>query len=421
VTDDDSTGLATSPAGRSGDGSGPPRARGRARDLGIVIGLMPTGATNSLVDVPGVQVGHATVWRDEPRAPAGRGTARSGVTAILPGDLESMTSQPVQAGIAVLNGAGEVSGRTQIDEFGAFEGPILLTSTMSVGRVYDAAITILVDERPEADADHWMIPVVAECSDAYLNDARHVQVDVDDVRRAIASARGAEAGPVASGAIGAGTGMVCHELKGGIGSASRRVVPADDEAETLIPSTAQAASSDAYTVAALALTNYGWLEQLIVDGVRVGPTLVAEGFARRSGPARHRPESGSVIVVVATDAPLDGRQLQRLARRAGLGIARTGGIAGNGSGDIFIGFSTAGRVSHRSGPLIERTLLADAFLDPLFAAAAEATEEAAIDSMVAADAVVGRDGHLIHALPLARLVELLQAAGHPARLPAGMR
>jgi D-aminopeptidase len=367
----------------TGSAGGPPPARGRARDLGIVIGLMPPGPTNSIVDVPGVRVGHATVWRDEPRPPAGRGTARSGVTAILPGDLETLTSHPVQAGVAVLNGSGEVSGRTQIDELGAFEGPILLTSTMAVGRVYDAAVRILVDERPEADADHWMIPVVAECSDAFLNDARHVQVDVEDVRSAIASARGAEAGPVASGAIGAGAGMVCHELKGGIGSASRRVVPAH-------------------------------------DGVRVGPTLVAEGYARRTGPDRHRPESGSVIVVVATDAPLDARQLQRLARRAGLGMARTGGIAGNGSGDIFLAFTTAGRVSHRAGPLIDRTLLADAYLDSLFAAAAEATEEAAVDSMVAADTVEGRDGHVIQGLPLRRVVELLEAAGRPAHLPPGL-
>ena len=322
--------------------------------------------------------------------------------------------------MAVLNGAGEVSGRTQIDELGAFEGPILLTSTMAVGRVYDAAITILVDERPDADADHWMIPVVAECSDAFLNDARHVQVDVEDVRAAISSAQGAEAGPVRSGVVGAGTGMVCHELKGGIGSASRRVVPAHDESPTLVPTAAQADGAGAYTVAALALTNYGWLEQLIVDGVRIGPTLVAEGYARRTGPDLHRPESGSVIVVVATDAPLDARQLQRLARRAGLGMARTGGIAGNGSGDIFLAFTTAGRVSHRAGPLIERTLLADGYLDPLFAAAAEATEEAAIDSMVAADTVEGRDGHVIHGLPLGRVVELLRAAGRPAHLPPGL-
>jgi D-aminopeptidase len=381
---------------------------------------MPTGPTNSIVDVAGVAVGHATVWRDEPGLPAGRGTARTGVTAILPGDLDQLTSHPVQAGVAVLNGAGEVSGRTQIDELGAFEGPILLTSTMAVGRVYDAAIRILVDEHPEADADHWMIPVVAECSDAYLNDARHVQVDVEDVRMAIDSARGVEGGAVRSGVVGAGTGMVCHELKGGIGSASRRVVPAHDEAPTLVASATQASGPEAYTVAALALTNYGWLEQFVVDGVRVGPTLVAEGYARRSGPDVHRPERGSVIVVVATDAPLDARQLQRLARRAGLGMARTGGIAGNGSGDIFLAFSTAGRVSHRAGPLIERTLLADAYIDPLFAAAAEATEEAAIDSMVAADTVMGRDGHVIRGLPLARLVELLQAAGRPVRLPPGM-
>jgi D-aminopeptidase len=420
MTDVDPNGRPKPRRNAEGPVSGPPKARCRPRDLGIVIGLMPPGPTNSIVDVPGVKVGHATIWRDEPKPPAGRGTARTGVTAILPGDVKTLTSHPVHAGVAVLNGTGEVTGRTQIDELGAFEGPILLTSTMAVGRVYDAAIRILVDEDPKADADHWMIPVVAECSDSYLNHARHVQVDVDDVRMAIDSARGAEAGAPRVGVVGAGTGMVCHELKGGIGSASRRVVPGHDEAPTLVPTPTQASGTEAYTVAALALTNYGWLEQLIVDGVRVGPTLVAEGYARRTGPARHRPESGSLIVVVATDAPLDARQLQRLARRAGLGMARTGGIAGNGSGDIFLAFTTAGRMSHRAGPLVDRTLLADAFLDPLFAAAAEATEEAALDSLVAADTVQGRDGHTIKALPLRRLVDLLAAAGHPARLPAGM-
>ena len=420
MTDDGAAAHPRTGPGLTSVAGGPPPARCSPRDLGIVIGLLPTGPTNSIVDVPGVRVGHATIWRDEPRPPAGRGTARTGVTAILPGDLETLTSHPVHAGIAVLNGAGEVSGRTQIDEFGAFEGPILLTSTMAVGRVYDAAIRILVEEVPASDPDHWMIPVVAECSDSFLNDARHVQVDVDDVRAAIAAARGAEAGRVIGGAIGAGTGMVCHELKGGIGSASRRVVPATDEAPTLIPTSTEAAGSAAYTVAALALSNYGWLEQLVIDGVRVGPTLVAEGYARRRGPDVHRPESGSVIFVIATDAPLDSRQLQRLARRAGLGMARTGGIAGNGSGDMFLAFSTAGRVAHSAGPLVERTILTDAYIDPLFAAAAEAAEEAALDSLVAADTVEGRDGHVIQGLPLGRVVELLQAAGRPAHLPPGL-
>jgi D-aminopeptidase len=378
---------------------------------------MPTGPTNSIVDVPGVRVGHATVWRDEPPVPTGRGIARTGVTAILPGDDRMLTSHPVLAGLAVLNGAGEVSGRTQIDEWGAFEGPIMLTSTMAVGRVYDAVVQLLVSERAETDPDHWMIPVVAECSDSHLNDARLVQIDVEDVRRALASAHGAEAGAPPSGAIGAGTGMVCHELKGGIGGASRRVVPANDEAPTLIAGEPGASGDGAYTVGALVLSNYGWLEQLIVDGVRVGPTLVAEGYARRSGPDGLRPESGSVIVVLATDAPLDSRQLQRLARRAGMGMARTGGFAGSGSGDIFLAFSTAGRLPQGAGPLLEQSFLADAYIDPFFVAAVEVTEEAAIDSLVAGDTVAGRDGNVIHGLPIERVVELLRAAGRPAHLP----
>ena len=395
---------------------GPPRPRHRARELGIAIGLMPTGPTNSLVDVPGVAVGHATIWRDEARPPHGRGVARCGVTAILPDDPRALAKSPVAGGVAVLNGAGELTSRTQIDELGTFDSPILLTSTMSVGRVYDAAIRLFMAEDSAADPSQAMIPVVAECSDAHLNDARFVQVDLEDVRTAIRTARGAEAGSVASGVVGAGTGMVCHELKGGIGSASRRVEPRTSEAASLVPRSTDPA---AYTVAALAMTNYGWLEQLVIDGVRVGPTLVADGLARRKDPRLPRhPDSGSVIVVLATDAPLDARQLQRLARRASLGIARTGGIAGNGSGDIFMAFSTANRVTAGSGPLVTRTLLSDDHIDAFFAAAAEATEEACIDSLFVSDTVIGRDGNVAHGLPVARVVELLQAAGRPAALPA---
>jgi D-aminopeptidase len=401
--------------------AGPPPGRCRARDLGIVIGLFPTGPTNSLVDVPGVRVGHATVWRDEPRPPAGRGTARTGVTAILPDDPQALKRAPVPAGLAVLNGAGEVSGRTQIDELGWIEAPILLTSTMAVGRVYDAAIELFMAEDPDAQPDHAMIPVVAECSDGHLNDARWVQVEGDDVRAALAGATGAEAGAVRGGVIGSGTGMVCHELKGGIGSASRSVIPVTTAARSLLADPGQARAAGPYIVGALAMTNYGWLERLTVDGVLVGPTLAAEGWSRRDGPGPYpAPESGSVIVVLGTDAPLDPHQLGRLARRASLGIARTGGIAGNGSGDIFLAFSTANRSPVGAGPLLTRIVLSDEYIDPLFAAAVEATEEACIDSLVAADTVVGRDGNRVPGLPLGRVVELLRAAGRPAALPAGL-
>ena len=419
--------VATGVAGESGPMagetqglSGPPPARCRPRDLGIVIGLMPPGPTNSIVDVPGVKVGHATVWRDEPRPPAGRGTARSGVTVVLPDAIDTLSALPIHAGVAVLNGSGEMTARTQIDEQGVIESPIFLTSTMAVGRVYDAAIHLLVAENPAADPDYALVPVVAECSDAFLSDARFVQVDEADVRAAIAGATGSEAGSVSGGAIGAGTGMVCHEMKGGIGSASRRVVPVRTTSVSLVPTSDAAAGPGAFTVGVLALTNYGWLEQLVLDGVRVGPTLLAEGYGTHATATPHQPDDGSVIVIVGTDAPLDARQLTRLARRAGLGIARTGGIAGDGSGDIFLAFSTSGRAAAADGPIIDRAGLSDAFIDPFFAAAAEATEEAVVDSLVAADTVVGRDGNVAFGLPLGRVVELLQAGGRPAVLPAGM-
>jgi D-aminopeptidase len=378
---------------------------------------MPPGPTNSIVDVPGVKVGHATVWRDEPRPPAGRGTARSGVTVIVPDAIETLAAHPIHAGVAVLNGSGEMTARTQIDEQGVIESPIFLTSTMAVGRVYDAAINLLVAENPAADPDYALVPVVAECSDGFLSDARFVQVDEADVRAAIAAAMGSEAGPVRGGVIGAGTGMVCHELKGGIGSASRRVVPVRTSSVSLVPTPESADGPDAFTVGVIALTNYGWLEQLTIDGVRVGPMLQAEGYDAHSASAPLRPDSGSVIIVVGTDAPLDARQLTRLARRAGLGIARTGGIAGDGSGDIFLAFSTTGRAAAQAGPIVDRPGLSDAFIDPFFAAVAEATEEAVVDSLVAADTVVGRDGNTAVGLPLGRVVELLQAAGRPAHLP----
>jgi D-aminopeptidase len=417
VTDVDTNGRPEARTAADPPALGPPPARGRARDLGIAIGLMPTGPTNSIVDVAGVKVGHATVWRDEERPPVGRGTARSGVTVVLPDAIETLTARPIHAGVSVLNGSGEMTARTQIDEQGVIESPIFLTSTMAVGRVYDAAIRLLVAESPAPDPDYALVPVVTECSDGFLSDARFVQVDEADVRAAIVAAAGAEAGAVQGGVVGAGTGMVCHELKGGIGSASRRVVPIRTSRDSLTPTAEAAAGPGAFTVGVLALTNYGWLEQLIIDGVRVGPILQAEGYAASSGSGPLRPDSGSVIIVIGTDAPLDARQLTRLARRAGLGIARTGAIAGDGSGDMFLAFSTSGRAASAAGPVIERSGLSDAFIDPFFAAAAEATEEAVVDSLVGADTVVGRDGNIARGMPLGRVVELLRAAGRPASLP----
>ncbi|MGZ8527688.1 MAG: P1 family peptidase [Candidatus Limnocylindrales bacterium] len=395
--------------------SQPPAPRPRARDLGVRIGLLPPGPTNTIVDVSDIAVGHATVWRDEPRPPAGRGTARTGVTAIVPFGPAELFEARVPAGAAVLNGAGEAIGLTAIREWGVIESPILLTSSMAIGRVYDGAIGLLVPRIGRAGVDDALMPVVAECDDGDLNDSRTVQVDAADVATAIDGARGASAGRPGLGVVGAGTGMVCFELKGGIGSASRLVRPVDwsgDEA---------AGDGHPYTVGALAMTNFGWLERLTVDGVPVGAALAADGWPAAGGgtPDAERPattrERGSCVVVLATDAPLLPGQLERLARRAGLGLARTGSTAGHGSGEIFLAFSTGYRIPRSPvDALTTTTHLHDDFLDRFFMAAVEAAEEAVVDSLFVADTVAGRDGHVVPGLPVGRTLDLLRAAGRLA-------
>ena len=390
---------------------GPPSARPRARDLGISIGLLPVGPTNSMVDVPHVRVGHATVWRDEPPPPNGRGVARTGVTVIVPYEAGDLFGAPVPVGGAVLNGAGEVIGLTSIAEWGILETPIFLTSSMSIGRVYDAAIDALVDADPRMGVDDALMPVVGECDDGELNTTRRQQIEPADVRRALADASGRERGAVPMGVVGAGTGTVCFELKGGIGSASRLVRIGDRD----------------HTVGVLALTNFGALERLTVAGVPVGRVLAEDGWpaaglragdglplaavpAAPVGPADDRRDRGSCIVVVATDAPLGAHQLERLARRAGLGLARTGSVAGHGSGEIFVAFSTGLRVPRGGPPLRTQATVNDEYLFPLFAAAVEATEEAVLDSLFVADTVAGRDGNAAPGLPVARVLELVATA-----------
>ena len=391
-----------------------PVARSRPRDLGVVIGRLPPGPTDSIVDVPNVRVGHQTVWRDEPAPPEGRGVARTGVTAIVPFNVGELFSARVPAGAAVLNGAGEAIGITSIGEWGTLETPIFLTSSMAIGRVYDGAVATLVELDERAGIDDALMPVVAECDDGWLNTSRRVQVDEGDVRAALAAAAGPDAGPTPGGAVGAGTGMICYELKGGIGTASRRVEPIDRRASWATQERRHASSpGPTYTVGALAMTNFGRIERLTVDGVPVGEALVAEGWPDR-GDRRGR-ERGSCIVVVATDAPLLGPALERLARRAGLGLARTGSVAGHGSGDIFLAFSTGVRIPRgSSGALWTAEVVDDEYLDPFFGAVVDATEAAVIDSLFRADTVEGRDGHVAHGLPVERTLDLLAAAGRLA-------
>jgi len=348
----------------------------RLRELGLRIGDLDAGATNSIADVPGVAVGHVTVWRDEPTI------VRTGVTAILPGLPEGIFAKPVPAGVAVLNGAGELTGSLQIAEWGTLDTPVYLTSTMAVGRVFDGAVAAAVAADPAVGVDDVVIPVVGECDDSWLSDARAVRVEAEDAGRAVEAA----AGEVEEGAIGAGAGMVCFGRKGGIGTASR-LVP---ELEC--------------TVGVLVLTNFGYARQLRVDGVPIGRLLEAPAEERPPRPA------GSCIVVVAVDAPLGAHQLQRVARRAGLGLARTGSTATHGSGEIFLAFATAGRrprEERRARIAVE--VVPDAALNPVFAATVDATEEAVLNSLWAAPEVTGRDGHVAPALPHDEVLELLAA------------
>ncbi len=354
----------------------------RATDLGIKIGTLPPGPTNSIVDVPGVGVGHATVWRDEPPPPQGRGIARTGVTVIdLGGNL---FRSPVPAGGAVLNGAGECTGFLAAAEWGLAESPVFLTSTMQLGRVYDAACELLMAEDEGIGTDDVIIPVVAECDDSFLNDARCMQVTAADVKTALDAARAAVGGPApGEGAVGAGTGMSCLGFKGGIGTASR-LAPAG------------------YTVGVLVLSNFGTQDRLTIDGVPVGRILTP------ADQAANQPPAGSCIVAVVTDAPLDSAACSRLARRAGLGLARTGSVGHHGSGEIFLGFATGLRAARSQPPAAQTVTGRD--LDPFFAAAVEATEESVLNSLLAAPTVTGRDGHVSRGLPEQRVKTLMHAA-----------
>lgn len=373
----------------------------RTADLGIRIGILPSGPTSSIIDVPGVGVGHATVWRDEPPPPAGRGIARTGVTVIDPGG--NLFRHPVPTGGAVLNGAGECTGFLAAAEWGLAETPVFLTSTMQLGRVYDAACELLMAEEPAIGTEDVIIPIVAECDDSFLNDARRMQVTAADVREALRAARAsaAAAGRVpAEGAVGAGTGMSCLGFKGGIGTASR-VTPTG------------------HTVGVLVLSNFGDQERLTIDGVPVGRRLpVAPDAVTTPRPA------GSCITVAITDAPLDSAACARLARRAGLGLARTGSTGHHASGEIFLALATGMRGSRRSEAEELTGIVADELgserivgrgLDPFFAAVVEATEEAVLNSMLAAPTVAGRDGHVSRGLPADDVREILRASGLAAR------
>ncbi|HZH27402.1 MAG TPA: P1 family peptidase [Azospirillaceae bacterium] len=357
------------------------RAKPRARDLGLPF-PGECGISNAITDVPGVEVGYATLIEDPPAGPAG--AVRTGVTVVLPRGRSGPAVEPVWAGFHSLNGNGEMTGTHWIREAGYFQGPVAITNTHSVGIVHQALARWMVEgQRGRSAAYTWMLPVVAETCDAHLNDMNGFHVAERHVVEAIGSATG---GPIAEGNVGGGTGMICFEFKGGTGTASRRVrVEGVD-----------------YTVGCLVQANFGLRPLLRILGVPVGEHL-AEGRIWTG-------EQGSIIAVVATDAPLLPTQLERLARRAGLGIGRTGTPSGDGSGDLCLAFSTVGAEVGPQG-LPTLPFLPHAKLDPMFEATAQAVEEAIVNALVAAETMVGRDGHRVEAIDHGRLVEVMGRYG----------
>jgi D-aminopeptidase len=370
----------------------------RARDLGIPFDGTP-GPLNAITDVQGVTVGQATLIDDLPNGHK----VRTGVTAILPRGHDSLNT-PVFAGWSPLNGNGEMTGTAWIDEGGEVEGPIVTTSTHSVGVVRDAVIAYRVKAAPPDPSGYWWsLPVVAETWGGELNDENGFHIKPEHVTQAL---EGAQGGPVAEGNVGGGTGMICHEFKCGIGTASRRVD----------------VDGHAYTIGVLVQANYGVRDTLRIAGVPVGqylrndrvysdPTVWGPNAA--AAPHMHAPDgeardTGSIVVVVATDAPMLPSQLKRLARRAGLGVARMGSYSGNGSGDLFVAFSTANRDAMKDEPLQSAQFVGNDHLDPLFLGTVEATEEAIVNAMVAAKDMQGDGGRYAKAISHEGLVELLK-------------
>jgi D-aminopeptidase len=358
----------------------------RARDLGVPFDGTP-GPLNAITDVAGVAVGHTTIISGEGKLQVGKGPVRTGVTAILPRGKDTM-SNPVFAGWWSLNGNGEMTGTTWVEESGFLEGPVMITNTHSVGVVRDAVIQWRVNHgQPDPTGYWWSLPVVAETWDGWLNDINGFHVKPEDAFHAIDSAH---SGAVEEGNVGGGTGMVCNEFKGGIGTSSRKFE----------------IKGSSYTVGVLVQCNYGVRPNLRIAGVPVGKEI-PEGAAYSSA-SFDEVDRGSIIVVVATDAPLVSHQLKRLARRVSLGLGRDGSISGNGSGDIFVAFSTANSGAAAADHLVDLKMLPNDLLEHLFASTVQATEEAVINAMVAAETMTGIENHKVIALPHDRLREVLR-------------
>lgn len=351
----------------------------RARDLGVPFDGTP-GTYNAITDVKGVEVGHTTLISGEGKLVVGKGPVRTGVTAIHPRGKNS--NDAVFAAWFTLNGNGEMTGTTWVDDSGFLNGPVMITNTHSVGVVRDAVIAWKVKHgSPDMEGYWWSLPVVAETWDGYLNDINGFHVTAEDAWHALDSAH---SGPVEEGNVGGGTGMICNEFKGGIGTSSRVVHTAEGN----------------YTLGVLVQCNYGSREQLRIAGVNVGREIPEHTVWDK--------DVGSIIVVVATDAPLIPTQLKRIAKKVSLGLGRDGSYSGDGSGDIFIAFSTANPGAVGPKGLHPLTMLPNDALDPIFLATVQATEEAVVNAMVAAETMTGIDGHTVIALPHDRLREVLK-------------
>jgi D-aminopeptidase len=381
----------------------------RARELGIEIGVLPSGPNDAITDVGGVRVGHSTIVRGEGPLVVGEGPVRTGVTVVCP-RKGSARGEPVFAGCHRFNGNGEMTGLEWIREAGALTTPVGITNTHSVGVVRDALIAAEMEERPGAD-EYWSLPVVAETYDGTLNDINGQHVGPEHVRKAL---QNAAAGPVAEGSVGGGTGMICHEFKGGIGTASRRV---PDE-------------QGGWTVGALVQANYGSRSTLRVDGLPVGRVIFKEQVPSPfdGEETEQTPGTGSIIVILATDAPLLPIQCDRLVQRATVGLARMGGGLDDGSGDIFLAFATGNRglpsaVLEGDVPqTVPVRMLPNERMSPLFHAAAEATEAAILNALLSATTVTGRDGVTAHSLEpdvLLAALEEARAGRDPTDAPTG--
>jgi D-aminopeptidase len=364
------------------------KPKARARDLGVPFDGAP-GPLNAITDVAGVEVGNRTIIRGSGKLVIGTGPVRTGVTAIFPRGKAS--SDPVFAGWYSENGNGEMTGTTWVEESGFLYGPVMITNTHSVGVVRDAVIQWELQHGPPAPLDDWWsLPVVAETWDGYLNDINGFHVKPEDADAAMNDAHG---GPVPEGNVGGGTGMVCNEFKGGIGTSSRRL------------------SSDrgGYTVGVLVQCNYGLRRNLRIAGVPVGSEI--------TGVPVWKEDTGSIIVVVATDAPLLPHQLKRIARRVTLGLGRNGSISGDSSGDIFIAFSTANPGAGEPGRVGNLTMLPNDKIDALFAGTVQATEEAVINAMVAAETMTGINDRTVVGLPHDQLRTVLKKYNRLASAP----